>query len=153
MNFFFLLVLVSASAMADFKENHKADLEYCKNLTKDAAKVAMVNEKWTLTKSYLANLEKEPDLLRSQMFCDMGLSFGRNFEKKFQAKFEVLAKKRLSPTEVEAIQVEFLELVYNDKPKARLDAFRGKWEGLDEYFNEKMRIVLAGRTKPVKKKK
>jgi hypothetical protein len=153
MKCFFFLVMLSVSAAAGFKEDHKADLEYCKNLTKDATKVAMINEKWTLTKSYIASLEEEPDLLRSQMFCDMGSTFGKNFEKKYQPKFEVLAKKRLSVAEVEAIQMEFLELVYKDKPKARLDAFRGKWAGIEGYFDEKMRVVLAKRTKPAKNKK
>jgi hypothetical protein len=145
----FLLVLIfSTASWAGFKEDYKSNIEFCKNLTKDSDKVALVNGKWALTKSYIAEMKKDPALSRRQMLCDVYSVFLRNFEKKHQPKFEVLAKKRLSIVDVEAIKYELLELVYKDSPKAHSDAVRELWVSIEKYHDEKMRLILAQRVKP-----
>ena len=148
---FFLALVFTFSAWAGFKEDRKSDLEFCANLTKDSTKVAMVNGSWALTKSYIAELKADPAARRKQMLCDVSMVFNRYFEKRQQPKFEILAKKRLSIVDVEAIRYELLELVYKDTPKAHTDAVNQMWPGIEKYYEEKMRLLLASKVKPIKK--
>jgi hypothetical protein len=150
MRSFFLVLIFSTASWAGFKEDYKSNIEFCKTLTKDSNKVAMVNGQWVLTKSYIAEMKKDPAVSRRQMFCDVSLVFARNFEKKHQSKFEVLAKKRLSIVDVEAIKYELLQRVNEDSPKAHRDAARETWVGIEKYYEEKMRLILAARVKPTK---
>jgi hypothetical protein len=150
MKSFVLVLIFSTATWAGFKEDYKSNIEFCNNLTKDSNKVAMVNGRWVLTKSYIAELKKDPVVSRRQMLCDVSIVFNRNFEKKHQPKFEVLAKKRLSIVDVEAIKYELLQLVYDDTPKAHADAVRELWVSIEKYYDEKMRLILAERVPPTK---
>jgi hypothetical protein len=137
-----LISLLQTGAYASFQSEKKQIYQFCDSLYPEKMEMRKGNTYPSPKSSFVTELQRDPQKTNYYTLCVFLTGFKPGFDKNYRQTFEAKKKGKISDAEVNQIQDQFADLIYNDSNSVKKKLVTGTYQDYLKYSNQKMQLIL-----------